>query len=150
MKSTTLVFESYFVYNMTSKENVMLLFWRVFFQVYRKYLTIEHPTSASLNWLPTTSRIYTKQEIPKTKLLISSGNVSEYRVHAYRKTEFNFNVLFSGITSSISEGNIFIYSCCTQLISFENKFDFKRTSNRAEHEYMNMPPPHLSSWCSYA
>ena len=48
-------------------------------------------------------------------------------------------VLFSGIASSISEGDIFIYSCSAQLISFEIKSILKEI-NCAEHEYINMSP----------
>ena len=50
----------------------------------------------------------------------------------------------SGVASSISEGDIFIYSCSAQLSSFEIKWISKEI-NCPEHEYMNMPP-HLSSW----
>ncbi len=35
---------------------------------------------------------------------------------------------------------IFIYSCSTQLISFEMNLISKEI-RRAEHEYMNIPPP---------
>ena len=45
----------------------------------------------------------------------------------------------SGVASSISEGDIFIYSYSTQLISF--KIDsISKEINCAEHEYMNMSP----------
>ena len=41
--------------------------------------------------------------------------------------------------SAISEGDIFIYSCSAQLISF--KVDsISKEINCAEHEYMNMSP----------
>ena len=46
---------------------------------------------------------------------------------------------FSGVANSISEGDIFIYSCSAQLISFEIKSILKEI-NCAEHKYMNMPP----------
>ena len=45
----------------------------------------------------------------------------------------------SGVASSISKGDIFIYSCSAQLISFEIKLILKEV-NCAEHKYMNMPP----------
>ena len=40
------------------------------------------------------------------------------------------------VASSISVGDIFIYSCSAQLISFEIE---SKEINCAEHEYMNMP-----------
>ena len=46
----------------------------------------------------------------------------------------------SGVASSISEGDIFTYSCSAQLISFEIDIISKEI-NCAEHEYMNMSPP---------
>ena len=46
----------------------------------------------------------------------------------------------SGVASSISEGDIFIYSCSAQLISFETD-SISKEINCAEHEYMNMSPP---------
>ena len=45
----------------------------------------------------------------------------------------------SGVASSISEGDIFIYSYSTQLISFEID-SISKEINCAEHEYMNMSP----------
>ena len=45
----------------------------------------------------------------------------------------------SGGASAISEGDIFIYSCSAQLISFEIESTSKQI-NCAEHEYMNMSP----------
>ena len=45
----------------------------------------------------------------------------------------------SGAASSISEGDIFIYSCSSQLISFEID-SISKEINCAEHEYMNMSP----------
>ena len=45
----------------------------------------------------------------------------------------------SGVASSISEGDIFIYSCSAQLISFEIE-SISKEINCAEHEYMNMSP----------
>ena len=54
---------------------------------------------------------------------------------------FNLNLLLSsGVASSISEGDIFIYSCSAQLISFETD-SISKEINHAEHEYMNMSPP---------
>ena len=41
--------------------------------------------------------------------------------------------------SAISEGDLFIYSCSAQLISFEIE-STSREINCAEHEYMNMSP----------
>ena len=41
--------------------------------------------------------------------------------------------------SAISEGDIFIYSCSAQLISFEVD-SISKEINCAEHEYMNMSP----------
>ena len=45
----------------------------------------------------------------------------------------------SGVASSISEGDIFIYSCSAQLISFEIK-SISKEVNCAEHKYLNMSP----------
>ena len=45
----------------------------------------------------------------------------------------------SGVASSISEGDIFIYSCSAQLSSFEIK-SISKEINCPEHEYMNMSP----------
>ena len=42
----------------------------------------------------------------------------------------------SGVASSISVGDIFIYLCSAQLISFEIE---SKEINCAENEYMNMP-----------
>ena len=55
--------------------------------------------------------------------------------------------MISSGASAISEGDIFIYSCSAQLISFEIESTSKEI-NYAEHEYMNMPP-HLSRWRRY-
>ena len=49
------------------------------------------------------------------------------------------NSVCSGVTSSISEGEIFIYACSAQLSSFEIKLISKEI-NCPEHEYMNMSP----------
>ena len=46
---------------------------------------------------------------------------------------------FSSGASAISEGDLFIYSCSAQLISFEIESTSKEI-NCAEHEYMNMSP----------
>ena len=48
-------------------------------------------------------------------------------------------MLLSSGASAISEGDIFIYSCSAQLISFEIESTSKEI-NCAEHEYMNMSP----------
>ena len=45
----------------------------------------------------------------------------------------------SGVDSVINEGDIFIYSCSAQLISFEGD-SISKEINCAEHEYMNMFP----------
>ena len=45
----------------------------------------------------------------------------------------------SGVASSISEGDIFIYLCSAQLTSFEIDLISKEI-NCAEQEYTNMPP----------
>ena len=45
----------------------------------------------------------------------------------------------SGVASAISLGDIFIYSCSAQLISFEIESTSKEI-DCAEHEYMNMSP----------
>ena len=47
--------------------------------------------------------------------------------------------MISSGASAISEGDIFIYSCSAQLISFEIGSTSKEI-NCAEHEYMNMSP----------
>ena len=43
----------------------------------------------------------------------------------------------SGVASLISEGDIIIYLCFAQLVSFEID-SISNKINRAEHEYMNM------------
>ena len=48
----------------------------------------------------------------------------------------------SGVASSISEGDIFIYSCSAQLISFEID-SISKEVNCAEHDYMNMSPSRM-------
>ena len=48
-------------------------------------------------------------------------------------------MIHSSGASAISEGDIFIYSCSAQLISFEIESTSKEI-NCAEHEYMNMSP----------
>ena len=48
-------------------------------------------------------------------------------------------LMISGVASSINEGDIFIYSCSPQLISFEIK-SISKEVNCAEHKYMNMSP----------
>ena len=63
------------------------------------------------------------------------------RLHITKKKErgiFTWTLLSSG-ASAISEGDIFIYSCSTQLISFEID-SISKEINCAEHEYMNMSP----------
>ena len=50
------------------------------------------------------------------------------------------NHLASGVTSSISEEDIFIYLCSAKLISFEID-SLSKELNCAEQEYMNMSPP---------
>ena len=45
----------------------------------------------------------------------------------------------SGVASAISEGDIFMYSCSAQLISFEIESTSKEI-NCTEHEYMNISP----------
>ena len=47
--------------------------------------------------------------------------------------------VLSGVASSISEGDIFIYLCSAQLISFEIE-SISKEINCAEPEYMNMSP----------
>ena len=44
----------------------------------------------------------------------------------------------SSCASAISEGDIFMYSCSAQLISFEVD-SISKEINCAEHEYMNVP-----------
>ena len=53
--------------------------------------------------------------------------------------DVNRLIATSGVASSISEGNIFIYSCSAQLISFDTH-SISKEINCAEHEYMNMFP----------
>ena len=45
----------------------------------------------------------------------------------------------SGVASAISEGDIFIYSCSAQLISFEVD-TISKEINCAEHEYISVSP----------
>ena len=47
----------------------------------------------------------------------------------------NSTILFCGVASSISEGDIFIYSRSAQLISFEIK-SISKEVNCAEHKYI--------------
>ena len=47
--------------------------------------------------------------------------------------------IYSSGASAISEGDLFIYSCSAQLISFEVD-SISKEINCAEHEYMNMSP----------
>ena len=54
------------------------------------------------------------------------------------KTTFDTDKI-SGVASSISEGDIFIYLCSAQLTSFEIDLISKQI-NCAEQEYMNMSP----------
>ena len=54
-----------------------------------------------------------------------------------RLTVYGFEIC--GVASSISGGDIFIYSCSAQLISFEIE-SVSKEINCAEHEYMNMSP----------
>ena len=51
----------------------------------------------------------------------------------------NFVEITSGVASSISEGDIFIYSCFAQLISFEID-SISKEINCAEHEYIEYAP----------
>ena len=45
----------------------------------------------------------------------------------------------AGVASSISGGDIFIYSCSAALVSFEIK-SISKEINCPKHEYMNMSP----------
>ena len=56
----------------------------------------------------------------------------------HEKCSFSWVFCSSG-ASAISEGDIFIYSCSAQLISFEVD-SISKEINCAEHEYMNMSP----------
>ena len=67
------------------------------------------------------------------------------------RVEMFFSMLFykgllydlaTGVTSSISEGDIFIYSRSAQLVSFEME-SIRKEVNCAEHKYMNMSPPFI-------
>ena len=65
-----------------------------------------------------------------------------WAVFSFLKSIFQsstYHIDGSGVASSISEGDIFIYSCSAQLISFEIKSILKKV-NCAEHKYMNMSP----------
>ena len=75
--------------------------------------------------------------------------LSVYQYLAFLKIGQSSNELFghtsnlaSGVASSISEGEIFIYSCSGQLSSFEIDL-ISKEFNCAEHEYMNMSPPFI-------
>ena len=60
--------------------------------------------------------------------------------HLYHSTSSRLGLEdISGIVSSISEADIFIYSCSAQLISFEIK-SISKEVNCAEHKFMNMSP----------
>ena len=60
--------------------------------------------------------------------------------YAISLDELEFPLLSSsGVASSISEGDIFIYSCSAQLISFEIE-SISKEINCVEYEYMNMSP----------
>ena len=57
----------------------------------------------------------------------------------YNKYEAKICIAVSGVASSISEGDISIYSCSAQLSSFEIK-SISKELNCPEHKYMNMSP----------
>ena len=65
-------------------------------------------------------------------------------LHSGREYRQNLSQTFSGVASLINGGDVFIYSCSAQFISFEID-SISNEINCAEHEYMNMPP-RLSSW----
>ena len=62
---------------------------------------------------------------------------TDYRIPVYYT--HSLSVSLSSVASAISEGDIFIYSCSAQLISFEVD-SISKEINCAEHEYMNMSP----------
>ena len=71
-----------------------------------------------------------------------------------QKRELSTMTGYSGVASSISEGDIFIYSCSEQLSSFEIDLISKEL-NCPEQEYMNMSPSlielatPLTGYCSF-
>ena len=64
--------------------------------------------------------------------------MTKWRVIKRRVTSESYD-FGSGVASSISVGDIFIYSCSAQLISFEIK-SISKEVNCAENKYMNMSP----------
>ena len=70
------------------------------------------------------------------QLSLNASNVIPKRVYS----RASLNVVYdSSGASAISEGDIFIYSCSAQLISFEVD-SISKEINCAEHEYMNKSP----------
>ena len=69
----------------------------------------------------------------------SSLGVKSFNRDKSQKTVRSIAHIDSGVASSISEGDIFIYSCSAPSISFEIKSILKEV-NCAEHKYMNMSP----------
>ena len=72
------------------------------------------------------------------KILRTSIVAFSYDMVVARIDDLNTATDRSG-ASAISEGDIFIYSCSAQLISFEIESTSKEI-NGAVHEYMNMSP----------
>ena len=73
-----------------------------------------------------------KMVLSRAKNIFMPANVNSIVIF-YEETTY------SSSTSATSEGDIFIYSCCAQSISFEIESTSKEI-NCAEHEYMNMSP----------
>ena len=77
--------------------------------------------------------------LPGILLLENTFILFYFSLCAFTQSFFENNAEYSGVASSISEGDIFIYSCSGQLSSFEIDFISKEL-NCPEHEYMNMSP----------
>ena len=82
--------------------------------------------------------------VSATMILIranSSGNIDKKHTVSYSvfRAILYIQAKTSSGASAISEGDIFIYSCSVQLISFEVD-SISKEINCAEHEYMNMSP----------
>ena len=76
----------------------------------------------------------------KKRLEFNCSTNFEFLLMHYPTHKSHIHTVFvSSGASAINEGDIFIYSCSAQLISFEVD-SISKEINCAEHEYMNMPP----------
>ena len=73
------------------------------------------------------------------KRFVHAAKPSQHKIVAHYKRFEIRRVFSSGVASSISEGDIFIYLCSAQLTSLKIDLISKEIDG-AEHEYMNMSP----------